>query len=62
MPPGVGQYLGPGGPFFHAPSVDLNMHFFADTEHDWLIVRTVGHWAGDGYASAENTLWDADRR
>ena len=38
------------------------MHFFADTEHDWLIVRTVGHWAGDGYASAESTLWDADRR
>lgn len=62
MPPGVGQYLGPGFPFFHAPSVDLNMHFFADTERDWMIVRTVGHWAGDGYASAENTLWDADRR
>jgi acyl-CoA thioesterase len=62
MPPGIGQYLGPGAPFFHAPSVDLNMHFLADTERDWLIVRSVAHWAGDGYASAENTLWDADRR
>jgi acyl-CoA thioesterase len=62
MPPAVGQYLGPGTPFFHAPSVDLKMHFFADTEQEWLLLRTVAHWAGDGYASAENTLWDADRR
>ena len=62
MPPGIGQYLGPGAPFFHAPSVDLNMHFFADTDQEWLIARAVGHWAGDGYASAEITLWDASRR
>jgi acyl-CoA thioesterase len=62
MPSAVGQYLGPGAPFFHAPSVDLNMHFFADTETDWVLIRTVGHWAGDGYASAQVTLWDADRR
>jgi len=32
MPSAVGQYLGPGQWFFHAPSVDLNMHFFADTD------------------------------
>jgi acyl-CoA thioesterase len=62
MPPAVGQYLGPGTPFFHAPSVDLTMRFFADTESEWLILRSVAHWAGDGYASAENVLWDADRR
>lgn len=62
MPSAVAQYLGPGAAFFHAPSVDLNMHFFADTDQDWLLARTVGHWAGDGYASAEITLWDAARR
>ncbi|HEY8153921.1 MAG TPA: thioesterase family protein [Myxococcota bacterium] len=62
MPSAVGQYLGPGQSFFHAPSVDLNMHFFADTDQDWVIARTVSHWAGDGYASAEITLWDASRR
>jgi acyl-CoA thioesterase len=62
MPSAVGQYLGPGFPFFHAPSVDLNMHFFAEPEQEWLLARTVGHWAGDGYASAEITLWDATRR
>lgn len=62
MPSAVGQYLGPGSPFFHAPSVDLNMHFFADTEQDWVLARSVSHWAGDGYASAEITLWDSGRR
>jgi acyl-CoA thioesterase len=62
MPPAVGQYLGPGTSFFQAPSVDLVMRFFADTEQEWLLVRSVAHWAGDGYASAENVIWDADRR
>jgi acyl-CoA thioesterase len=62
MPSAVGQYLGPGSAFFHCPSVDLCMHFFADSEDEWLIVRSVAHWAGDGYASAEITLWDASRR
>ena len=62
MPSAVGQYLGPGQTFFHAPSVDLNMHFFADTDQDWLLARSVSHWAGDGYASAEITLWDFSRR
>ena len=62
MPVALGQYLGPGFPFFHAPSVDLTMRFFADTEDDWLLSHTLAHWAGDGYASAEITLWDAHRR
>jgi acyl-CoA thioesterase len=62
MPSAVGQYLGPGTSFFHAPSVDLKMHFLGDTEQEWLLLRSLAHWAGDGYASAEITLWDADRR
>jgi acyl-CoA thioesterase len=62
MPSAVGQFLGPGTAFFHAPSVDLTMHFFADTEEEWVLARSLCHWAGDGYASAEITLWDATRR
>jgi acyl-CoA thioesterase len=62
MPSAVGQYLGPGSPFFHAPSVDLNMHFFADTTHDWVLIRSLCHQAADGYASAQVMLWDLDRR
>ena len=61
MPPAVSQYIGPGYPFFHAPSVDLTMRFFADTEEEWCLLHSVSHWAGDGYASAEVTLWDTRR-
>jgi acyl-CoA thioesterase len=62
MPPSVAQYIGPGYPFFHAPSVDLSMRFFADTEEEWVLVRAVAHAAADGYASAEVTIWDRARR
>ena len=62
MPPAVGQHHGPGFPFYHAPSVDLSMKFFADTEEEWVLVRVISHWAGDGYASADVTLWDTKRR
>jgi acyl-CoA thioesterase len=62
MPPAVGQHQGPGFPFYHAPSVDLAMKFFADTEEEWVLTRVISHWAGEGYASADVTLWDAKRR
>lgn len=62
MPSAVAQYLGPGYRFFHAPSVDLSMRFFADTDDEWFLTRMVGHWAGDGYASAEVSMWDRSRR
>jgi acyl-CoA thioesterase len=62
MPPAVSQYIGPGFPIFHAPSVDLTMRFFNDTEDSWWLTHTHCHWAGDGYASATITLWDEHRR
>jgi acyl-CoA thioesterase len=62
MPPSLGQYLGPGHPFFHAPSVDLTVHWFGDTTHDWLLTRARSRWAGDGYASAQIDLWDLERK
>ncbi len=62
MPSAVGQYFGPGNRFFHAPSVDLTVHWFADTNHDWLLTRACSQWAGDGYTSAKIDLWDLDRR
>lgn len=62
MPSAVGQYFGPGYRFFHAPSVDLTMRFFADTQDEWVLARCVAHWAGSGYASAEIALWDSRRR
>jgi acyl-CoA thioesterase len=58
MPASIAQYLGPGYPLFHAPSVDLTMHFLADTDDEWLLVKSVAQWAGDGYASAQVLMWD----
>lgn len=62
MPPAVSQYMGPGVPFFHAPSVDLTVHFYAATRSDWILSHARCHWAGDGYASAEIQLWDEERK
>jgi acyl-CoA thioesterase len=62
MPPSVAQYLGPGYPFFHAPSVDLSMRMLADTDEEWFLGASTCHWAGDGYASADIALWDGRRR
>jgi acyl-CoA thioesterase len=62
MPPAIAQYHGPGFPLFHAPSVDLQLRLFADTEDEWVLSHVVGHWAGDGYASAEVALFDGRRR
>jgi acyl-CoA thioesterase len=62
MPPAVAQYIGPGYPLFHAPSVDLTLRFFADTDDEWVLVRAMSHEAGDGYASAEVAIWDRGGR
>ena len=62
MPPAIAQYHGPGYPLFNAPSVDLTMRFFANTEDEWVLSHVVGHWAGDGYASADVSLWDTRGR
>jgi acyl-CoA thioesterase len=62
MRPVIAQHEGPGHPFFHAPSVDLSMRFFADTGGEWFLTKMIGHWAGDGCASAEIAMWDEDRR
>jgi acyl-CoA thioesterase len=58
MPPAIAQYIGPGYPIFHAPSVDLTMRFFSDTKEEWVLVKSLAHHAGDGYASAEVSIWD----
>ncbi len=58
MPPAIAQFIGPGYPIFHAPSVDLTMRFFADTKEEWVLVKALAHHSGDGYASADVAIWD----
>ena len=62
MPPAIVQKLGPGSPFFFAPSCDLTVHVFESTWEDWLLVRSRCRRAGDGYASADCEIWSRDRR
>ena len=62
MPSTISQFMGPGSPFFHCPSVDLTVHFFGPTSCEWLLTHCRCHWAGDGYASAEIQLFDEDRQ
>jgi acyl-CoA thioesterase len=62
MPPAIGQRLGPGYPFFFAPSIDLTVHLFETTRDEWLLSRARCRHAGEGYASAECELWSRGGR
>jgi acyl-CoA thioesterase len=58
MPPSMIQRLGPKFEPFFAPSLDLTVHFLADTTSEWLLYDTETRYAGDGYASAGVHVFD----
>ena len=58
MPPALRQKLGPGGVPFHAPSLDLTLHFLEDTSSQWLLTNVHAIRARAGYASADIEIWD----
>lgn len=58
MPPALFQKLGPGSPSFHAPSLDLTIHFLDDTTSEWLLTDVHVRRARAGYASADCEIWD----
>jgi acyl-CoA thioesterase len=58
MPPSMIQRLGPDFEPFFAPSLDLTVHFLADTRAEWLLFDTETRFAGDGYASAGVHVFD----
>ncbi len=62
MPPAIGQKLGPGYPFFFAPSCDLTVRLHASTSDDWLLLRTRCSHADEGYASGFAEVWDTRGR
>lgn len=61
MPAAVFEALGSEHPRLFAPSLDLTIHYLADTSREWILCQARGVWAEDGYASAEIELWDQDR-
>jgi len=61
MPAAVFEALGSEHPRLFAPSLDLTVHYLADTASEWVLCQARGVWAEDGYASAEIELWAEDR-
>jgi acyl-CoA thioesterase len=61
MPGAVAERMGSGGPFWLPPSADLTVHLFGDAGPGWLLAHNRARCAGDGYASTEMSLWDAER-
>jgi acyl-CoA thioesterase len=62
MPPALMQKLGPNHEPFHAPSLDLTVHFLEDTAAEWLLVNVHARRARAGYATASAEIWDDRRR
>jgi acyl-CoA thioesterase len=62
MPPALIQKLGPRHQPFHAPSLDLTVHFLEDTAAQWLLVDVHAVRARGGYATADAGIWDEHGR
>ena len=58
MPIALRMKLGPDRGQFHAPSLDLTMHFLEDTTSQWLLVDVHARRARGGYATADAEIWD----
>jgi len=60
MPTAVRQKMGPDGPQYYAPSLDLTVHFLDPTTSEWLLISTFVRRARAGYATAEAEVWSED--
>lgn len=60
MPTAVRQKIGPDGPQYYAPSLDLTVHFLDPTSSEWLLISTYARRARAGYATAEVEVWSED--
>lgn len=58
MPGAVGEKVGPGVRPWFAPSVDLTVHLLDSCRSPWVFAHNLARHAGDGYASADMSLWD----
>ncbi len=61
MPGAIGEKVGGaravGRPWF-SPSVDLTVHMVGECRSEWVLAHNTARHAGDGYASADMSLWD----
>ena len=62
MPSAVANKVGPTGKPFHAPSLDLTVHFLEQVKTEWILVAAYARRARAGYATAEAEIWSEDGR
>ncbi|MFO0590301.1 MAG: thioesterase family protein [Polyangiaceae bacterium] len=62
MPSAVANKVGPAGKPFHAPSLDLTVHFLEQVKTEWILVAAYARRARAGYATAEAEIWSQDGR
>ncbi len=62
MPAAVRQKIGPDGPQYYAPSLDLTVHFLDPTPSEWFLTSTYARRARAGYATAEVEVWSEDKK
>lgn len=60
MPSAIANRMGPGAPPFHAPSLDLTVHFLDSCRTEEILVAAYARRARAGYATAEAEIWSAD--
>jgi acyl-CoA thioesterase len=58
MPGAVGEKVGPNDRAWFAPSIDLTVHLLDACRSTWVLAYNCARYAGDGYASADMSLWD----
>jgi hypothetical protein len=58
MPGAVDERVGRQDRMWFAPSVDLTVHLLDDCRSPWVLAHNRARYAGDGYASADMSLWD----
>jgi acyl-CoA thioesterase len=60
MPGSVSERMGRRGHVYLPPSCDLTVHLLGDARSEWVLAVNRARFAGDGYASTEMEIWDAD--
>ncbi len=58
IPTALHRAIGPSDYRFYAPSLDLTIHVVADTQREWLMLRSYVRAASEGYAIGEIEVWD----
>jgi acyl-CoA thioesterase len=62
IPGAMAQHVGPNGPRFFAPTLDLTVHFLDRTDDEWMLQVMRMRRSVHGYGSGEMELWSRDGR